>query len=336
MIGRMPVVENCFVGKVHLSIKGANPTAMCGVHLRLESSQPSSPIESTYGHSYRQGFTQAILGLSIFLGALLGEVSPLAAQEIRVTSERRWLEVQQIQGDVTYRGNQKRPARVGDRLGAVGQGISTASRSTSILNVDTGIGVVKVAENTALSVNRLSIMADGARVTILDIAYGQARLQVRPFTNPNTRLEIRTPSGIAGVRGTDFGVSVDPVGKSGVATLAGAVEASAQGQAVMVNPGFVSVIIPGEPPTPPRPIDRELRLRIRDWRRISGKVAFLADVDPSNSVLLNGQEVAVSRNGRVDVRVSLPVNQSYLRVVVRNPLGEERRYRVRVREIDGR
>ena len=257
------------------------------------------------------------------------------AQAIRVRSAQRWLEVQQIQGDVTYRGTQNRAARVGDRLGSVGQGISTASRSTSILNVDTGIGVVRVAENTSLVVSQLSVLADGARLTLLEVTQGQARLQVRPFTNPNSRLEIRTPSGIAGVRGTEFGVSVDPAGKTGIATLAGAVEASAQGQAVMVNPGFVSVIIPGQPPTSPRPIDRELRLRTRDWRRQGGRIDFLADVDPANSVLINGQEVAVSRIGRVDARVTQRVNQPYLRVIIRNPLGEERAYRVRVREIDG-
>ena len=315
--------------------KAVSATTLQADRLNLGFRRPASFIKSTYGKSFRQGCTQAVLGVSILMGAFLGDVSPLTAQEIRVRSAQRWLEVQQIRGDVTYRGNQNRPARVGDRLGTVGQGISTAGRSTSILNVDTGIGVVRVAENTSLVVSQLSVLADGARLTLLDVTQGQARLQVRPFTNPNSRLEIRTPSGIAGVRGTEFGVSVDPAGKTGIATLAGAVEASAQGQAVMVNPGFASVIIPGEPPTEPRPIDRKLRLRVRDWRRLGDSVAFLADVDPANSVLLNGQEVAVSRIGRVDARVAQRVNQPYLRVVIRNPLGEEKAYRVRVREIEG-
>ena len=295
----------------------------------------ASAIKTPYGRLYRQGVTQTILGLSIFLGAFLGEVSPLAAQEIRVRSAQRWLEIHQIRGDVTYQGNQNRPARVGDRLGSVGQGISTASRSTSILNVDTGIGVVRVAENTNLVVSHLSVLPDGARTTILEVTHGQARLQVRPFTNPNSQLEIRTPSGIAGVRGTEFGVSVDPAGKTGIATLEGAVEASAQGQAVMINPGFASIIIPGEPPSPPRPIDRELQLRIIDWRRMGSGVDFLADVDPTNSVLINGQEIKVSRIGRVDARIPQQTNKPFLTVLVRNPLGEEKAYRVRVREIAG-
>ena len=315
--------------------KAVSTTTLQADHLSPGTTKTKSSIKTPYEKPYRQKFTQVLLGLSIFLGAFLAEVSPLTAQEIRVRSAQRWLEVQQIRGEVTYQGDQNRPARIGDRLGAVGQGISTARRSTSILNVDTGIGVVRVAENTSLVVSQLSVLADGARLTFLDITQGQARLQVRPFTHPNSRLEIRTPSGIAGVRGTEFGVSVDPAGKTGIATLEGAVEASAQGQSVIVNPGFASVIIPGQPPSRPRPVDRELRLRVRDWRRLGGRIAFLADVDPTNSVLLNGQEVEVSRIGRVDARVAQPVNQSFLRVVIRNPLGEEKVYRVRVREIEG-
>ena len=314
----------------------ANANTRQGNHRLGQKAHKAEPtVKATDHNADQQGFTQAALGLSIVLGTLLGGLAPVAAQEIRVTSDQRWLEVQQIRGEVTYRDDQIRPARVGDRLGSVGQGIITAERSTSILNIDTGIGVVRVAENTDLLVRRLSVLSDGARVTILDVSQGQARLQVRPFSNPNSRLEIQTPSGIAGVRGTEFGVSVDPAGKTGIATLDGAVAASAQGRTVLVNQGFASVIIPGEPPTPPRPIDRELRLRVLDWRRLGSGVEFLADVDPTNSVLINDQEVEVSRIGRVDARITQRANQPYLRVVVRNPLGEEKSYRVRVREIRG-
>ncbi|MDJ0702053.1 MAG: FecR family protein [Leptolyngbyaceae cyanobacterium MO_188.B28] len=313
----------------------ANAPSIQADRASLAPLRSASSNQQTDGNPYRQRLAQTALGLSIFLGALLGNLAPSVAQEIRVTSDQRWLEVQQIRGNVTYKGNQNRPARVGDRLGSVGQGIATAGRSTSILNIDTGIGVVRVAENTDLQVRRLSVLSDGARVTILDVSQGQARLQVRPFSHPNSRLEIQTPSGIAGVRGTEFGVSVDPTGKTGIATLEGAVEANAQGRAVLVDAGFASVIIPGHPPTPPRPIDRELRLQNIRWRRLGRRVELLASVDPANSVLINGEEVNVSRIGAIDVSIPQAYNRPYLRVLVRNPLGEERNYRIRVREIDG-
>jgi hypothetical protein len=43
-------------------------------------------------------------------------------------------------------------------------------------------------------------------------------------------LEISSPSGVAGVRGTVFGVAVDPKGKTGISTLEGAVATTAKGQ----------------------------------------------------------------------------------------------------------
>ncbi len=251
------------------------------------------------------------------------------SQDLRLPNNQRWLEVQQLSGTVNYRqGEVWRPALVGDRLQQVGQGIATALQSTSVLDFDTDIGNIRVAENTSLRVRTLTVMADGGRVTALAIDRGQARLQVRRFTHPSSNLEVETPAGVAAVRGTIFGVSVNDVGKTGVATLVGQVDASAQGETVTVNPGFATVIVPGEPPTEPRPLDQVLQLQTRTIQRTSGGIIFSGQVDPANLITVNGQPVETDANGRFRLFVpASPLNRS-IRVIVRNPVGDERGHTV--------
>lgn len=246
-------------------------------------------------------------------------------QDLQLPNNQRWLEVQQLSGTVNYRqGETFRSARVGDRLQQVGHGIVTALQSTSVLDLDTDIGNVRVAENTSLRVKTLTVIADGGRVTALTVDRGQARLQVRRFTHPSSSLEVETPAGVAAVRGTIFGVSVDDIGKTGVATLVGQVDASAQGETVTVNPGFVTVIVPGEPPTPPRPLDRVLQFRPRNIQRTSGGIILSGQADPANLVVVNGQTVETSANGRFSTFVSASPLNRLVEVVVRNPVGDER------------
>lgn len=232
-----------------------------------------------------------------------------------------------MQGSVTFREAQtQRPARLGDRLQSRNSGLTTAALSASTLALDSNIGVVQVAENTSLRVSGLRALRDGARVTSLRVDRGQARLQIRRFTNPNSNLEIETPAGTAAVRGTDFGVAVTPVGKTSIGTESGAVEAQAQGVSVMVNPGFASVIVPGEPPSLPIPIDRALQLRVGPLEQDGGRVILSGHIDPSNTLLINGEIVETRLNGRF--RVSLPTlpRRRRARVAVQNPLGDRRNY----------
>ncbi|NET32329.1 MAG: FecR domain-containing protein [Cyanothece sp. SIO1E1] len=269
------------------------------------------------------------LGLSLLIGGITVNSLPLAAQNIKVPLSDRWVRVKSTRGQVTYQGLQvRRPAQTGDRLQAVGEGIDTADRSASVLDMDSNIGVIRTAQNTSIRVRRLSILADGARVTILGLNRGQARLQARRFTNPNSRLEIETPAGVAGVRGTDFGVTVNDAGKTAIATQEGAVEVSAQGESVMVNPGFASLVIPGEPPTPPQQLDKILAFKVRRFQRQGNRVRVRGEVNPTNSVFINGREVEVDKEGRFFALVRVAIRPA-IRVVVRNPLGEERSHQLR-------
>ncbi len=260
----------------------------------------------------------------------LGALPPSYGQ----SSQSRWLEVSRLSGSVTYRGTSVRSAQRGDRLNQSGHGIDTSRRASTVLNIDSGIGTVAIAENTRFFVQRLGILADGARVTVLSVTQGQARIQARPFTNPNTRLELHTPSGVAAVRGTEFGVSVAADGKSSIGTLEGSVEVSAQAVSVQVDAGFASVVVPGEPPTPPIPLDQVLQLELVDVHRRDRNLHLQGRINAANTLLVNGREVAIGRSGWFSTVIPLARSHRTVTVTVRNPLGDEREYPIPMWQAD--
>ncbi|MBD2099427.1 FecR domain-containing protein [Leptolyngbya sp. FACHB-261] len=252
------------------------------------------------------------------------------AQPLQVRVNR-WLEVRQAVGNVTYRRAQAtQRAGVGTRLQAVGDVLETGNQSSATLAVDTGIGSIDVSERTRLQVQQLTALASGGRITRLQVTTGQARLRLRPFTNPNSRLEVLTPAGLSGVRGTVFGVSVQPSGKTGVATLEGSVVAAAQGQSVPVTAGFQSSIVPGEPPSPPVPLRNDTRLALQLLTAEAPQTAhIIGQVDPVNLLTVADVPQDVDQNGRFEVRLPLPADRR-VRAVVTTPLGKQQVYELAV------
>lgn len=245
----------------------------------------------------------------------------------------RWLELDEMSGSVTYVSQTgSRSARDGDRLQTVGDGVITGDDASALLVVDTQIGTVTVAPATDVRISQLEVTPSDGRVTRLTVARGRVQLQVRPFTNPDSLLEIETPAGISGVRGTEFGVNVASNGKMGVATLEGNVATSAQGQEVEVPAGFQNVTIPGEPPSEPVPFTNEPRLSYqidRIIRRGIRRVRFVAQVDPTSSVTVEGEPQEIDREGRFELLLFAP-SRLRLTITVVTALGREQTYDVQL------
>ena len=265
-----------------------------------------------------------MLGTVAAIAAIgLANLAPLQSQVVS-----RWLEIEQLTGTVMVQTSAERPAQVGDRLSKPGDALSTQQRSSAYLALDTDIGSVAVAQNTDLRVQRLDVLPDGARVTVLEIDRGQARIQARPFTNPNTILELHTPSGVAAVRGTDFGVIVNARGKTSIGTLEGRVEATAESITVMVDEGLASIIRPGEPPTTPSRLDRDLDI---DWLtqvRRRNRFTLTGRIEPTNTLFYGGQEILISANGYFEWTGTIGLSNRSFSFVVQNPLGESRTHRI--------
>lgn len=278
-----------------------------------------------FSKRYFKGF---LLGTLTILVLLWNTISNASSRSLPVRVNR-WLELQQMTGQVNYqRGQLVRPAHIGQKLQAVGEGIETGKQSTASLAVDTGIGVISVGEQTKLRIQDLQVTPDHGHITQLQVMGGQVRLKVRRFTNPNSRLEIETPSGLSGVRGTEFGVSVQPNGKTGLATLQGNVVASAQGQAIPVNAGFQNLTIPGEPPSPAVPLRDDPGLQVRVLKEIQHGVRivrFIGKTDPVNTLLIEGVPQATDREGHFDIQLPVPSKPHYTAVVT-TPLGKQQVY----------
>jgi hypothetical protein len=241
----------------------------------------------------------------------------------------RWLAVRQLMGTVTYfQAKESRSARQGDRLQNVGDGVTTATAASARLELDTQIGTVEVAEDTQMSIQTLDITPSDGRITRLRVDWGRVRLQIRTFTNPDSRLEIETPAGVSGVRGTDFGLVVQPDGTMGVATLEGSVVTEAQTQTVEVPGGFQNITIPGEPPSAPVPFTNEPRLDYqieRTIRRGVRRVRVAGQVDPTSTVLYKGEPQTLDRDGKFSLL--LPARSRLkIQIIVITALGRAQTY----------
>ncbi|MDB9524709.1 FecR domain-containing protein [Oscillatoria sp. CS-180] len=217
----------------------------------------------------------------------------------------------------------RRPAEVGDLLMATGDGVQTEVNASTTLEVDTGVGTIALQENTEIAIQSLDFADDGGYITRLYVSQGGVSLNLRRFTHPSSELEIETPSGVTGVRGTEFGVLVHPSdSRTGVATQSGEVYAEAESVEVSVPEGFQTLIRPGEPPLPPKPIPEEpffnyqIEIVVRDGLRY---LRIVGQIDPINQVYVEDElqqlnelgeftyEVPAFYGANIDVRIVTPL-----------------------------
>lgn len=293
--------------------------------------------------------------------------SPTQTMDAQGTAIVRSLEIQEISGTVTFKG---RPAVVGDRLLAPGDEIITGADSTARLAIDNNIGIVEVAEKTAVKISNLSSSAGGENDTAIFVSRGRVKLSIgktaattasaktSTIIPPNqiaalntfsglgktsqivqqkksaktAPVRVETPEGVAGVRGTSFGVSVGPDGKTSVATIEGAVEVSGRmGSEVVVNRGNTTVIFPQTAPLDASASPRLAELKVRSLSRVSGNIYRLrAQINPIDIVYVNNEAIKIDRNGNFKIQGILPPSRR-LNIIVRGPSVTERHYSLAVR-----
>jgi hypothetical protein len=255
-----------------------------------------------------------------------------AQKAIQVRTDQ-WLKVDKVTGTVKYRNlynYENRAARVGDRLQTTSDEISTGANSSAVLSVDTGVGVINVSENTTIQIRSFRLASDNGRVTNLFVPRGKARLQIRKFTNRGSQLNIQTPAGISGVRGTNFIVIARPNGNMITTTFKGSVATTAKNQTQMVNGGFQNITIVGESPSIPVPISNDAGLRYTINRQTSGSgrsVVFVGYTNPFNTVKVDGLEQSLDRSGKFSLQ--LPATSSLkVKVTVETAMGKIQDYEI--------
>ncbi|MEG4804101.1 FecR family protein [Microcoleus sp. ARI1-B5] len=290
--------------------------------------------------------------------------SPTKTINAQGTAFVRSLKIQEIRGTVTFKG---RPAVVGDRLLAPGDEIITGPNSTARLAIDNNTGIVEVAEKTAVRISDLS-SSGGEKDTAIFVSRGRVRLSIgktaAPTAAANTStiippnqiaalntfsglgnssqiaqqkksaktapVRVETPEGVAGVRGTSFGVSVGD-GKTAVETIEGAVGVSGNNDSeVVVNGGNSTTIFSQTPPAAPSASPRLAQLKVRSVFRLSGDMYRLSgQINPIDIIYVNNETIKIDRQGNFNIQGILPASRR-LNIVVRGPSITERHYSLAV------
>lgn len=269
------------------------------------------------------------------LGTILlpQEHQKVEAQRSIQVETNQWLKVEKITGNVTYRNlynYENRVAKVGDRLQSASDEISTGANSSAVLSVDTGVGSIYLTENTTIKILSFRTAADNGRITNLFVPRGKARLQIRKFTNRGSQLNIQTPAGISGVRGTQYHVSVKPNGNMVITTFEGKVATTAQNQTKMVNGGLQNLTVVGQPPLTAVPIINDPSLRYIIDRQASGSerfIFFIGYTNPFNTVKVDGLEQSLDRSGKFSLKWPAPSNLK-VKITVETSTGKIQVYEI--------
>lgn len=124
---------------------------------------------------------------------------------------------------------------------------------------------VTLNDNSILSVgsqSELRIVQHDAqsKQTSLELTYGRVRSEVTRVTRANGKFEVKTPTAVAGVIGTDFGTIAEP-GQTIFLCITGQVEISSSDPgvpgSVICGPGQFVIVRAGSAPTAPEPLTPE-------------------------------------------------------------------------------
>lgn len=144
----------------------------------------------------------------------------------------------------------------------------------------------------------------------LKVDYGKVRASVeQKYDGEKNKFNIRTPTAVAGVRGTDFVTGFNPrTQQTRIITFTGVVAAGQPGpsgqilNAVFVRPGMATNIDQGKPPEPPRPMPSDEMQRVET--ELGGANAALPDAvdspdgSPSEATASNDSKPASQEGER--------------------------------------
>ncbi|MEO5936054.1 MAG: FecR domain-containing protein, partial [Terriglobales bacterium] len=131
--------------------------------------------------------------------------------------------------------------------------------------------------------------------TALQLGYGRVRAEVASVTRDGGRFELRTPTAVAGVIGTDFGADSSLPGVTSFICITGIVEvANSDAKVPGTVPcpaGSTTTVATGLPPTAPKPAtQQQIQQLIQDT-----EPAIISSLSPASA--LTGTEVATAASG---------------------------------------
>ena len=302
---------------------------ICKLDVSIDDRESLSEIPmSRLFHLVFQRHKLLIFPLLFLLGGWLFWTTPQVAKSATSPSSTpdRYVQIRDVEGNVTFNGQL---VNVGDRVpvSETGVGLETKAGATATLEMDDTIGTVEVGENSQIRVTGLDVLESGGKTTGMFLAKGRARVRVRRFNNPDSRFNIQTPSGNAGVRGTEFGLTVLPTGETRMAVVSGTVILEGTDGEIECHEGGGGVVFPGQPPIASGQIKEEKTVSMDLLS--NGRVRVIAEVHPIHFVYLNGREISPNSQGEFIAEIPIPSDRR-LTVSVLDPLGREQVFKLSV------
>jgi hypothetical protein len=164
-----------------------------------------------------------------------------------------------------------------------GMAVRTGPKGAVILKWRDG-NSLKLEPFSLITIDKLLSDKDkNIRTVELNLTQGRCMAVVKKPGGPGSAFVIKTPVARSGVRGTTFAVDVAEDKTTSVATLDGQVFVAAQDVEVLLEPGFESTVLEGEPPSEPAPIPPEMLDELKKEAEEPSLDATLEDSDNSSS-----------------------------------------------------
>jgi hypothetical protein len=270
------------------------------------------------------------IGFQVLLLAGFGMSKVAFADDSLQFKVNRAIVIQKISGQVfRLSHDQSTPANVGDKLQRIGDGIRTGSQSQAVLALDTKSGTLELSADTILSIKQIETSPKGGHITRLALTQGQVRVKLKTLLNPESKFEIQTPSSVSGVRGTVFGVAVQPTGDTAIAIESGHVIVVSHDQSLNLFKGetaFIPIVAqPIRPIAAVEPPSLSLAWLTPIHTSEGSQVRIAGATSPLNLLQIAHQTLAIDHQGAFDYQVPLPQNRR-IPVVITTPLGSQRHY----------
>lgn len=170
-----------------------------------------------------------------------------------------------------------------------GDELRTGDGASVILTVPDGSYMV-ISENSKMVIE--DFWSGGVR-SIMNLMMGQVRFYINRLGGRPNPYSVRTPTALIAVRGTIFDVNVDPSQIVQVECLEGQVNVqniAFSSREVILNPGFKTLVRPGEIPMPPVRNEAELiKDRVIQMRKVNVPNTGVSG-SPSLDIIYSGND----------------------------------------------
>ncbi len=232
--------------------------------MNIKAKQPENISPLTRSVNKRARFWQFIIGhkkayLIVSLALLIAiGVSSFGVHSIQPSyafSSKCTLNIINGSVDITVPGNIETQPGINGMTLDVGDRVKTSPDSAALLTFFDG-STLTLQPNTDIEIEQLELDANQQTITIVLKQWtGNTWSHVVKMADLGSHYEIKTPSAVALVRGTQFLVEVDEIGATIVSTAEGLVSVSAQGTEIFLPVGQQTNVEPGTSPSDPTSID---------------------------------------------------------------------------------